>query len=73
MSNDTIKLAGTVIVTEISGSESIVHTHIGGGTCVSQNSGIFPLEIGKQVEFFIQTNRCLIFDKDNVLVKSWQQ
>lgn len=68
-----IKLRGDVIVTEISGSESIVHTHIGGRTCVSQNSGIFPLEIGSEVDFYIQTDRCLIFDKDNALVKSWQK
>ncbi len=71
--SENIKLVGKVIVTEISGSESIVHTHIGGRTCVSQNSGIYPLKIGKEVEFFIQTDRCLIFDKDNALVKSWQK
>lgn len=70
---EVIKLRGGVIVTEISGSESIVHTNIGGRTCVSQNSGIFPLEIGTEVDFYIQTDRCLIFDKDNALVKSWQK
>ncbi len=60
---------GQVIVTEISGSESVVHANIGGRTWVSQNHGIHPLEIGQQAEFFIQTDRCMFFDEHSALVK----
>ncbi|MCB1757436.1 MAG: ABC transporter ATP-binding protein, partial [Gammaproteobacteria bacterium] len=71
--DDTLAIKGKVVVTEISGSESVVHAGVEGQVWVSQNHGIHPMQIGAEADFYIQTDRCLIFDKHGLLVKSWQK
>ena len=69
----SLPLQGKVIVTEISGSESVVHTAIGNASWVSQNHGVHPLNIGQTVDLNIQADNCLIFDKNEKLVTAWQK
>lgn len=72
-SGRTLPVQGKVIVTEISGSESVVHAAIGDTAWVSQNHGVHPMSIGQTISFHIQTESCLIFDNNDTLVTAWQK
>ncbi len=58
----SVPITGSVAISEISGSESIVHINIGQHMWCSHNPGVQQLDIGAEVEFYIQTDRCLLFD-----------
>jgi len=59
---------GRVLVTEISGSESVVHLDIGGHTWVSQSHGVHPYKIGDTATFHADVERALFFGSDGRLV-----
>jgi len=64
----SIKVTGKVTVTEISGSESIVHITVGNDTWVSLSQGIHGLEAGDQAELYIQIDRCFYFSENSKLI-----
>jgi len=45
-SDEAVRLAGKVLVTELSGSESVIHFELQGETWVSQSHGIHAFEVG---------------------------
>jgi glycerol transport system ATP-binding protein len=57
-------LAGRVLVTEISGSESVVHFSSGGQTWVSQSSGVHAIRVGEEASFKIDIARGIFFDAE---------
>ncbi|MEM6668958.1 MAG: ABC transporter ATP-binding protein [Pseudomonadota bacterium] len=63
---DQIRVDGRVLVTELSGSESVAHfdfeTADGGYTWVSQSHGVHPYQVGERHDFFVDVSRCLYFD-----------
>jgi glycerol transport system ATP-binding protein len=59
---------GRVIVTEISGSESVIHANVEGQTWISQSHGIHALPLGSNAELFVDLDQCLFFDANNRLV-----
>ena len=63
-----VELEGTVLVTELSGSESVVHFDIDGQTWISQSHGIHPFEIGSAARFSMNIGRSKLFDLDDKLV-----
>lgn len=63
-----IPIRGKVLVTELSGSESVVHFAMGTSTWVSQSNGIHPFEIGAEAQLFMDANRFFYFDADDSLV-----
>lgn len=63
----SVEVEGKVLVTELSGSESIVHFDMGGQTWISQCHGVHPLEIGVKARFFLDTGKALFFDADEKL------
>lgn len=65
---DAVKIGGRVLVTELSGSESVVHFELGGQTWVSQSHGVHPVEVGAQAEFYMDVSRGLIFGEKQELV-----
>ena len=64
----TVQLEGTVLVTELSGSESVVHFDIDGQTWISQAHGIHPLETGAAAGFCIEIEKSKLFDLEDRLV-----
>ncbi len=62
----TIK--GRVLVTEISGSESVIHVDAAGQTWVSQSHGVHPHRIGEQATLHADVSHALFFDTDGKLV-----
>jgi glycerol transport system ATP-binding protein len=61
-------IEGSVLVTEISGSESVIHFNAGGKTWVSQTSGVQPIKVGETVRFQADLSHALFFNTDGARV-----
>jgi glycerol transport system ATP-binding protein len=61
-------LTGNVLVTEISGSESVIHIAAGGHTWVSQSHGVHPHKIGEKAVLHADLSHALFFGSDGKLV-----
>ncbi len=57
-----------VIVTEISGSESVIHARVHDQTWISQSHGIHALPIGSTAQLFVDLDQSLYFDTQGRLV-----
>ncbi len=64
----TVTLKGTVLVTELSGSESSAHFEMGDNNWVSLARGIQPYQIGEAHDFYMDPNKCFYFAPDGALV-----
>ena len=67
-SSHAVPIEGTVIIAELSGSESIVHFEVDGGTWVSQSPGVRPFKVGERAHLYIDVAHCLYFDQDQRLI-----
>jgi glycerol transport system ATP-binding protein len=65
---DASTIEGRVLVTELSGSESVVHFDMNGQTWVSQSHGIHPFEVGATARLFVDVEQSFFFDGNNQLV-----
>jgi glycerol transport system ATP-binding protein len=65
-----VKISGTVLVAEISGSESVVHVNVHGNNWVSESHGVHPYEVGDTTDLFMKVDRCLYFDSHGELLAS---
>jgi glycerol transport system ATP-binding protein len=61
-------LQGKVLVTEISGSESVIHIEAGGKTWVSQSHGIHPHRVGEQATLHADVAEAMFFDAQGRLM-----
>ena len=64
-----VPVAGQVAVTEISGSESVIHFELLGTTWVSQSHGVHRLAVGSIGNFFADLGQALFFDPDGKRVR----
>ncbi|MGL4295415.1 MAG: ABC transporter ATP-binding protein [Aestuariivirga sp.] len=64
----TGEIEGRVLVTELSGSESVIHLSVAGKTWVSQSHGIHPFEVGSQARLHVEVDRGLFFLPSGELV-----
>jgi len=65
---DSVAIQGRVLVTELSGSESIAHFALGKDTWVSQSNGIHPYDVDEIHTFYLDVRQCFFFDIDGHLV-----
>ncbi len=63
-----VAVDGQVLVTELSGSESIIHFTMDHNTWVSQSHGIHPLEVGSTARLYVDVSQALYFDADGRLI-----
>ena len=59
-----VPIDGQVLITELSGSESVMHFKFGDQTWVSQSRGIQPIKVGDRTQFYLDPTRCLYFGAD---------
>lgn len=59
---------GRVLVTELSGSESVIHVDIAGRTWVSQSHGIHPFEVGATATLHADIDQALFFGRNGELI-----
>jgi glycerol transport system ATP-binding protein len=57
-----IPVRGRVLITELSGSESVVHFELAGKVWVSQSRGIHDLAVGVTAELYIDIGGAIFFD-----------
>jgi len=65
---DPVPVSGRVMVTELSGSESIIHFAKGGRTWVSQSHGIHAFEVGAEAHLHADFAQAMYFAPDGALV-----
>jgi glycerol transport system ATP-binding protein len=61
-------ISGRVLVTELSGSESVIHFDMNGQTWVSQSHGIHPFDVGAIAKLYVDVDRAFFFDSDGRFV-----
>jgi glycerol transport system ATP-binding protein len=66
----SVRLNGRVLVTELSGSESVAHFDMNGRTWVAQSHGVHPYEVGAEHDFFVDIAGCLYFSADGRLIET---
>jgi len=59
-----VEITGTILITELSGSESTAHFEFDGHTWVSQSHGVHSYRVGEVHRFHIDTDGCLYFHTD---------
>jgi glycerol transport system ATP-binding protein len=64
------EIQGKVQITELSGSESVIHFQHGPLSWVSQSHGVHALAIGENARFYLDVGRCLYFGADGKLIAS---
>jgi glycerol transport system ATP-binding protein len=62
------EIKGRVLVTELSGSESIIHCDVGGQTWISQSHGIHPFEVGSNARLYADIDQSLFFGSNNEFI-----
>lgn len=62
---NAVRVDGKVLVTELSGSESVIHFEVDGRTWISQSHGIHHFNVGDRASFYIDTGRCMYFGEDH--------
>jgi len=65
---DAVAVEGNVLVTELSGSESIIHFDLDGATWISQSHGVHPFEVGTRARLYVDVSRGFLFDRSDRLV-----
>jgi len=66
--NQPVAIEGEVLVTEISGSESVVHFRLADRAWVSQSHGIHAIEVGEHARLYADVGKAMLFGADNRLV-----
>jgi glycerol transport system ATP-binding protein len=67
---NAVKIDGSVLVAEISGSESVIRINVHGNNWVSESHGVHPYEVGDSAELFMKVERCLYFGSGGELLAS---
>ena len=65
---NTVVLNGTVLVTELSGSESSAHFTMADADWVSLAHGVHPYQVGEDHTFYMDPSACLLFSEDGQIV-----
>lgn len=65
---NAVKIQGVVKVTEISGSDSVIHISFGEGSWVSESHGIHPYKMGETIDLYLNLKQSLLFDEQGDLI-----
>jgi len=69
-SNNSVEIKGKVMISELSGSESLIHFKYGQSNWVSLSSGSHKINIGDEMKLYMNVDECLFFDQNNRLVNN---
>ena len=65
-----VRVDAKVKISELSGSESVIHIDVDGNDWVSECHGIHPFDSGDRTSIFMQVDRCLYFDRQQQLIQN---
>jgi glycerol transport system ATP-binding protein len=63
-----VLVEGDVLVTELSGSESVIHFEMGDSTWISQAHGIHPFRVGERARLYADMAAAMLFHPDGRLI-----
>ena len=66
--NNSVAISGKVLISELSGSESLIHFTNGKLNWVSLSNGIQSKNIGEEAKLYMNIDEFLYFDQNNRLV-----
>ncbi len=66
----SVKVQGVVKVTEISGSDSVIHIFFGDSSWGSESHGIHPYKVGDSIDLYMNIKQCLLFDEQGDLISA---
>ena len=69
-STNSLEIKGKVMISELSGSESLIHFKYGQANWVSLSSGSHKINIGEEMKLYMNVDECLFFDQNNRLVSN---
>ena len=65
---NSIEISGKVLISELSGSESMIHFTNGDLNWVSLSEGIHQKDVGEETKLFMNSDEFLYFDNNDRLV-----
>jgi glycerol transport system ATP-binding protein len=65
-----VEIGGRVLITELSGAESVIHFAHGELSWASQSHGVHAIQVGETTTFYMDAGQCMYFDADGRLVAS---
>ena len=68
--SNSLEISGKVLISELSGSESLIHFTNGDLNWVSLSNGIHQKNVGEQTKLFMNSDEFLYFDETNKLVNN---
>ena len=68
--NNSLEIKGKVLISELSGSESLIHFTKGDLNWVSLSNGIFQKNVGEEMNLYMNTDEFIYFDHNERLVKN---
>ncbi len=63
-SDKDIQITGRVLITELSGSESVIHFEHDDHVWISQSHGVHSVEVGEKTTFYVSPDRYFLFNID---------
>jgi len=67
--NNSVEIKGKILISELSGSESLIHFRNSNLDWVSLSSGTHQMNVGQEAKLYMNTDEFLYFDQSNNLVK----
>ena len=67
---NSIEIKGKILISELSGSESLIHFKNGKFNWVSLSIGSHQMKIGEEIKLYMNVDESLFFDQNNRLVKN---
>ena len=68
--NNTLEIKGKVLISEISGSESLIHFTNGNLNWVSLSNGVFQKNVGDEMNLYMNIDEFVYFDQNERLVSN---
>lgn len=65
-----VALDGEVQITEISGSQSLIHMEMSGNNWISESGGVHPFKVNDAARVYLQLDHCLYFHSDGQAIDS---
>ena len=63
------EIKGKILISELSGSESLIHFRNANLDWVSLSNGTHQMDVGQEAKLYMNTDEFLYFDESNNLVK----
>ena len=66
--NNSLEIKGNVLISELSGSESLIHCTRGNLNWVSLSNGVFQKDVGDEMNLYMNADEFIYFDENERLV-----